>query len=42
MQINDSNQTEWGNINFAIWKIFDSSVEHGRHAAGNLGTAILV
>jgi len=37
MQINDSNQTEWGNINFAIWKIFDPNVAMGDVPPGTLG-----
>jgi len=37
MQINDSNQTEWGNINFAVWKIFDPDVAMGDTPPGTLG-----
>lgn len=36
-QINDDNQAEWGNINFAIWKIFSPSVYMGSTPAGTLG-----
>ncbi len=37
MQINDSNPTEWGNINFAIWKIFDSNLDMGDVPQGTFG-----
>jgi hypothetical protein len=37
MQINDGNQNEWGNINFAIWKIFDPDVDMGGVPPGSLG-----
>jgi hypothetical protein len=37
MQINDGNQNEWGNINFAIWKIFDPNVNMGDTPPGTLG-----
>lgn len=37
MQINGSNQNEWGNINFAIWKIFDPDVDMGGVPPGSLG-----
>ena len=37
MQMNDSNQAEWGNINFAIWKLFDPNVDMGGIPPGNLG-----
>jgi hypothetical protein len=37
MQLNDSNQTEWGNINFAIWKIFDPDVDMSDTPPGSLG-----
>ncbi len=37
MQINDSNQVEWGNINFAIWKILDANVDLGDVPPGTLG-----
>ncbi len=37
MQVNNSNQAEWGNINFAIWKTFNSSVNMGGTPAGTLG-----
>jgi hypothetical protein len=39
MQINDSNATEWGNINFAIWKIFDPDVDMGDTPPGTFGAA---
>ena len=42
MQINDGNQIEWGNINFAIWKIFDPNVDMGDMPPGTLGSAVLV
>ncbi len=37
MQVNDGNQLEWGNINFAIWKIFNSTVDMGPTPPGTLG-----
>jgi hypothetical protein len=37
MQINDSNQAEWGNINFAVWKIFNPDVAMGDVPPGTLG-----
>ena len=37
MQINGSNQNEWGNINFAVWKIFDPNVDMGGTPSGSLG-----
>jgi len=37
LQINDSNQPEWGNINFAVWKIFNPSVNMGDTPPGTLG-----
>lgn len=37
MQINNSNQNEWGNINFAIWKIFDPKLDMGHTPTGTLG-----
>jgi hypothetical protein len=37
MQINDSNQNEWGNINFAIWKIFDPNLDMGEVPPGTFG-----
>jgi hypothetical protein len=37
MQINDGNQQEWGNINFAVWKIFSPSVDMGPIPPGTLG-----
>jgi hypothetical protein len=37
MQLNDSNQIEWGNINFAIWKIFEPNVDLGDVPPGSLG-----
>ena len=37
MQINNSNQNEWGNINFAIWKILDPNVDMGAVPPGTLG-----
>lgn len=37
MQVNDSDQSEWGNINFAVWKIFDSSVNIGNKPTGTMG-----
>ena len=37
MQINNGNQTEWGNINFAIWKIFDPNLDMGSGPQGSLG-----
>lgn len=37
MQVNDSDQSEWGNINFAVWKIFDSSVNIGATPSGTMG-----
>jgi len=42
MQMRDDDQPEWGNINFAIWKIFNPSVDMGPHASRYTGTAILV
>ena len=37
MQISSSNQSEWGNINFAIWKIFDPKVDMGLAPQGTFG-----
>ncbi len=37
MQINNSNEQEWGNINFAVWKIFNPSVNMGGTPSGSLG-----
>ena len=37
MQINDGNQAEWGNINFAIWKIFNHNVDLGDTPPGTFG-----
>ena len=37
MQINNTNEIEWGNINFAIWKIFSPSVNMGGTPPGSLG-----
>jgi hypothetical protein len=37
MQISDSNQKEWGNINFAIWKVFDPELSMGATPRGTLG-----
>lgn len=37
MQISDGNQSEWGNINFAIWKIFDPKLDMGQAPTGTLG-----
>jgi hypothetical protein len=37
LQINDANQAEWGNINFAVWKIFSPSVNLGDVPPGTLG-----
>lgn len=37
LQINDGNQPEWGNINFAIWKIFNPSVNMGDTPPGTFG-----
>ena len=37
LQINDSNQPEWGNINFAVWKIFNPGVGMGDTPPGTLG-----
>lgn len=37
MQINGSDQNEWGNINFAVWKIFDPDVNMGGTPSGSLG-----
>ena len=37
MQINHGNQNEWGNINFAIWKIFDPNVNMGGTPSGTFG-----
>jgi len=37
MQINDSNETEWGNINFAIWKTLSPEVDPGITPPGTLG-----
>ncbi len=37
MQANDGDQPEWGNINFAIWKIFNPSVDMGPTPPGTLG-----
>jgi hypothetical protein len=39
MQINDANQPEWGNINFAIWQIFNPEVNAGDAPPGTLGAA---
>jgi hypothetical protein len=39
LQINDANQPEWGNINFAIWKIFNPGVNPGDAPPGTLGAA---
>lgn len=37
MQVNDGNPQEWGNINFAVWKIFNPSVNMGDTPPGTLG-----
>jgi hypothetical protein len=37
MQVNDGNQLEWGNINFAIWKVFNPGVNMGDVPPGTLG-----
>ena len=37
MQINNSNQGEWGNINFAIWKTLSPEVDMGIAPPGTLG-----
>ena len=37
MQISNGTQAEWGNINFAIWKIFNPSVDMGYVPPGTLG-----
>ncbi len=37
MQISNGNQSEWGNINFAIWKIFDPNLAMGEAPKGTLG-----
>lgn len=39
MQINDDNQAEWGNINFAVWQIFNPGVNAGDPPPGTLGAA---
>jgi hypothetical protein len=39
MQINHSNELEWGNINFAVWKIFDPDINMGSTPRGTLGPA---
>lgn len=37
MQMNDGNQAEWGNINFALWKIMSPSVDLGQAPPGTEG-----
>jgi hypothetical protein len=37
LQINDADQPEWGNINFAIWKIFNPGLDMGGTPPGTLG-----
>jgi hypothetical protein len=37
MQINDSNQSEWGNINFAIWNTLSPAVYVGSTPPGTFG-----
>jgi len=37
MQMRDDDQPEWGNINFAVWKIFNPSVDMGSTHPGTLG-----
>jgi len=39
MQINDSNTAEWGNINFAVWQIFNPDVNAGDTPPGTKGAA---
>ena len=39
LQINDSGQAEWGNINFAVWKIFNPEVNAGDPPPGTKGAA---
>jgi hypothetical protein len=39
MQTNDSGQAEWGNINFAVWMIFNPSVDPGTPPPGTKGAA---
>jgi hypothetical protein len=39
MQITDENQAEWGNINFAVWQIFNPGVNAGDPPPGTLGAA---
>jgi hypothetical protein len=39
LQINDGNQPEWGNINFAVWQIFNPGVNAGDPPPGTLGAA---
>jgi len=39
LQINDANQPEWGNINFAVWQIFNPGVNAGDQPPGTLGAA---
>lgn len=39
LQINPGDEQEWGNINFAIWEIFNPGVNAGDPPAGTLGAA---
>lgn len=39
MQINDDNQAEWGNINWAVWQIFNPAVNAGDPPPGTLGAS---